>query len=103
MKYNEVIEMKAVKSKNNSNNLVIPNFKREAEEPVFEKIKAEFIKNPKITVEREINGPFQDIIESKCNDDEVTLCYDYQFGLCPIRCTETNVDIIMNIINDVMD
>ena len=49
MKYNEVIEMKAVKSKNNSNNLVIPNFKREAEEPVFEKIKAEFIKNPKLT------------------------------------------------------
>lgn len=52
--------MKAVKSKNNSNNLVIPNFKRESEEPVFEKIKAEFIKNPKIEVEREINGPYED-------------------------------------------
>lgn len=94
--------MKAIVSKNNKNSIIVQNFDRKQEEPIFEAIKNKFAKDSRVTIKQELNGPLENIIKAACNGGEVSLYYDFDYGLCPIRCTSDNLETILEIVNSVL-
>lgn len=94
--------MKAVISGYNKNTVTVQNFDRKPEKPIFDAIKKEFKKDSRVTIKQELKGPLEEILKTECNGGEVFLCYDFDYGLCPIRCTADNVETILEIVNNVI-
>lgn len=82
--------------------IIIQNIDREPERPVFESIIQAFQGDKRIDIKDKISGPSEDVIIAKCNKEEVSLMYDIDFGIMPIECTEGNINIIFDIINEIL-
>ncbi len=83
----------------NNTEITIQNIDREPERPVFESIIQAFQADTRINIKDKISGPSEDIVIAECNNEEVSLMYDIDFGIMPIKCTEKNVNIIIDVVN----
>ena len=82
--------------------ITIQNIDREPERPVFESIIQAFQTDKRIDIKDKISGPSEDIVIAECNKEEVSLMYDINFGLMPIKCTEENVNLIFDVVNEIL-
>ncbi|MCI5891828.1 MAG: hypothetical protein MRZ66_00260 [Clostridiales bacterium] len=85
------------------NAILIENFELRSERPVFDALIEEFKSNNDIKIKREIMGPSENIVSAEYNNGEIFLCYDVDYGLCPIRCTESNIKQVFEIVNKVIN
>lgn len=85
------------------NAILIENFELRSERPVFDAIVKEFRANNDINITREIMGPSEDIVFAEYNNGKIFLCYDVDYELCPIRCAESNIKQIFDIVNRVIN
>lgn len=85
------------------NTILIENFELKSERPIFEAIVKEFKSNNNIVIKREIMGPSEDIVSAEYNNGEIFLCYDVDYELCPIRCTERNIQQVFEIVDKVIN
>lgn len=85
------------------NTIIIENFELKSERQIFKAIVEEFKLNNNIIIKREIMGPSEDIVSAEYNSGEIFLCYDVDYELCPIRCTESNIHQIFEIVNKVIN
>lgn len=85
------------------NTILIENFELKSERQIFEAIVEEFKLNNNIIIKREIMGPSEDIVSAEYNSGEIFLCYDVDYELCPIRCTENNIHQVFEIVNKVIN
>ena len=93
------LEMKAICD---HNDIFIQNIEKEPEKPVFKLIADAFQTDRNIEITNVINGPTENIVIAKCNNDEVSLIYDIDFGIMPIQCTTKNLDAIFSLVNKVL-
>ena len=84
------------------NQIIIRNFERSPERPIFDKIVKAFEAAKDINILRKIDGPSEDIVKAECNGGDIFLCYDIDYEICPIRCTDKNINAVFDIINNVI-
>lgn len=84
------------------NTILIEIFELEPERPIYDALVKEFKLNDNIKIKREIMGPSEDIVLAEYNNGEIFLCYDVDYGLCPIRCYKSNIKQVFEIVNKVI-
>ena len=85
------------------NTILIENFELKSERAIFEAIVEEFKLNNDIIIKREIMGPSEDIVTAEYNSGEIFLYYDVDYELCPIRCSDSNIQQVFEIVNKVIN
>lgn len=91
--------MKKLNAIINKTDIIIRNIEKVSEDSIFKKIIESFESDKKIQIKNKIVGPSEYVIIAKCNNEEVILSYDIDYGISPIKCTASNVEIILNIVN----
>ncbi len=86
----------------NNTEIIIQNIDRDPERPLFESIIQAFQMNKRIKIKDKISGPSEDIVLAECNKEEVSLLYDIDFGIMPIKCTEGNINLIFDVVNGIL-
>lgn len=86
----------------NENDILIKNIEKSHEEFVFKIILKSFEKDKRVYVKNKIIGPSENVIIAECNNEEVVLSYDIDYGIDPIKCTAANVKTIFNIVNKLL-
>ena len=81
------------------NTILIENFELKSERAIFEAIVEEFKLNNDII----IMGPSEDIVSAEYNSGEIFLYYDVDYELCPIRCSDSNIQQVFEIVNKVIN
>lgn len=85
------------------NAIIVRNFERLPERPVFNRIVDAFEADKKISIKRKIEGPYLDIVTAECKGGEVSVSYDIDYGICPIRCTKENIKEVFEIVDRVIN
>ncbi|MEG2669806.1 MAG: hypothetical protein RR957_05010 [Oscillospiraceae bacterium] len=85
------------------NSILILNFERKPEEAVFKKIVQSLKNSSSVKITRTIMGPSEDIVKAKYGEDDIFLCYDIDYGICPIRCEGDSLNDVYKIIEKVLE
>jgi len=94
-----LIDVKKLNVIINKNDIIIRNTERVPEDSIFKKLIESFGNNKKIQIKDKIVGPSENVIIAKCNNDEVILSYDIDYGISPIKCTAANIETIFNVVD----
>ena len=77
------------------NAILIENFDLNSERPIFDALVKELKSNKGVKIKREIMGPSEDVVVAEYKGDEILLCYDIDYELCPIRCGKKNIEYVL--------
>lgn len=96
--------MKTILKENDGRHIIIiQNIERAPEEPVFKAIVEAMKHDSRTVITDTIAGPSEDVVLVNCADGNVKISYDLDYGLDYIECSDSNILIIKNIVDEVLN